>query len=81
VVVDAARVVWALFFQHPEADELTEFFPRMSLRDHFTGRFGLVETWLVMPDNPEGQREPATPPEEQPAHLVHIQRRVPESDQ
>jgi hypothetical protein len=32
---------------HPEADELTELFGRISLQDHFTGRLGLVETWLV----------------------------------
>jgi hypothetical protein len=29
-----------------------------------------------VPDYPEGQRQSARPPEEQPAHLVDIQRRV-----
>jgi hypothetical protein len=77
VVVDAASVVRALLFQHPEADELTELLRHGSLPDHFTGRLGLVETWLVMADYPESQRESARPPKEQMADLVCIQRRVP----
>jgi hypothetical protein len=32
-----------------------------------------------MPDYPEGQRQPARPPEELLAHLVYIHWRVPES--
>ena len=80
LVVDAAVVVPALFFQHAQADEPAELVGQVSLPDHFAGRLGLVETWLVMPDYPEGQRQPARPPEELLAHLVHIQRRVPEFD-
>jgi hypothetical protein len=81
VVVDAASVVRTLFLQHFETDEPTELFCHVSLQDHFTWRLGLVETWLVMPDYPDCQREPATPAEEQLSHLVPIQRRVPDPDQ
>jgi hypothetical protein len=79
-VVDAANLVPALFLEHAEADEPTEFFCRGSLQDHLTGWLGLVETWLVMPDYPKGQRQSARSPEEFLAYLVRVQRRVPESD-
>ena len=63
-------------FQHAEADEAAEFPGEGALRGNFAGRFGLVEAWLVMTDYPEGQGQPARPPEELPAYLARIQRRV-----
>jgi hypothetical protein len=78
LVPDAAVVVPAIFFQHAQADEPAELFCQVALQDHFAGRLGLVETWLVMPDDPEGQCQPARPPEELLAHLVYIHWRVPE---
>src|SRR6185312_11233662 len=56
VVVNAPSVVRTQFLQHAEADEPTEFLGHLSLQDHFAGWFGLVETRLVMPDYPEGER-------------------------
>src|SRR5580704_283238 len=78
LVPDAAVAVPAIFFQHAQADEPAELSGQVTLQDHFAGRLGLVETWLVMPDYPEGQRQPAGPPEELLAHLVYIHWRVPE---
>jgi hypothetical protein len=37
LVVDAATVIWAFFFQHAEADEPTEFLAEGALRGNFAG--------------------------------------------
>src|SRR5689334_19280458 len=76
VVVNAPRIVWAQLLQHAEADEMAEFLGQVSLQDHLAGWFRLVETWLVMPGYPEGQRQPARPAEEFLTYCFDIQRRV-----
>jgi hypothetical protein len=76
VVVNAPSVVRAQFLQHAEADEPTEFLSHLSLQDHLAGWFGLVETCLVMPGYPEGERQPARSSEEFLAYVFRIQRRV-----
>src|SRR2546429_338879 len=65
-----------LFIQHAEADEPAELLGQVSLQDHLAGWFRLVETWLVMPGYPEGQRQPARSSEEFLAYCLDIQRHV-----
>src|SRR5690242_20448386 len=75
-VVDAPGVVRALFLEHAEADEAAELLGQVSLQDHLAGWFRLVETWLVMPGYPEGERQPARSSEEFLAYCLDVQRRV-----
>src|SRR5690348_1348886 len=76
VVVNAPGVVRALFLQHAEADKATELLGQVSLQDHLAGWFRLVETGLVVPGYPEGQRQPARSSEELLAYCLDVQRRV-----
>ena len=75
-VVDAPCIISALYLQHAEADEPAEFFGQVALQNHLAGWFRLVETGLVMPGYPEGQRQPARSSEEFLAYCLGIQRRV-----
>lgn len=79
-VVDATALVWTLLFEHTETDEAAEFLSCGALGNHFARRFGLEETYSVVPDYPERQPQPAWSPEEFLSHLARIQRRVPNRD-
>ena len=76
VVVNAPAVVRAFLLEHAEADEATELLGQVPLQDHLAGWFRLVETGLVLPGYPEGERQPARSSEEFLAYCLDVQRRV-----